>query len=114
MTIAKFHFNIDAAEYRQRCEKLQQAMEAEDLGGIVLFGSDYVLYYCGFAFIPTERPIAFVMSRQGERAMFVPRMEVEHAKANALIDKVEHYNEYPDNPHPMQVLQKMFGAMGMR
>ncbi len=28
-------------------------------------------------------------------------MEVEHAEANALIDLVAHYVEYPDDPHPM-------------
>jgi Xaa-Pro dipeptidase len=114
MTITKFHLHIDESEYSQRCEKLRQKMEAEDLSGIVLFDSDYVLYYCGFAFIQTERPIAFVMSRQGERAMFVPRMEVEHAKANALIDNVYHYTEYPDKPHPMEVLQKSLGTMGIK
>ena len=36
---------------------------------MVLFDRDYVLYYSGFAFIPTERPIGFVMNAQGERAL---------------------------------------------
>ena len=35
--------------------------------GAVLFDPYYVLYYTGFAFIPTERPIAFVVSADGER-----------------------------------------------
>lgn len=113
MTVEVFHLQIKEQEFRQRCEKLQAVLEQQDLSGAVLFGSDYVLYYCGFAFIPTERPIAFVMSRQGERGMFVPRMEVEHAGANALIDRVDHYNEYPDHPHPMQTLLTMLKAMGI-
>ena len=85
MAITKFQLEIKEAEYRQRCDKLCAYLAENDLSGVVLFNRDYVLYYCGFAFIPTERPIAFVMSREGERAMFVPRMEVEHANANALI-----------------------------
>jgi Xaa-Pro dipeptidase len=113
MTALIFHLQIKELEYRQRCEKLRRYLEEQDLSGVVLFNSDYVLYYCGFAFIPTERPIAFVMSREGERAMFVPRMEVEHAKANALIEHVYHYTEYPDTPHPMQILVKTLKEMGV-
>jgi Xaa-Pro aminopeptidase len=40
-------------------------------------------------------------------------MEVEHAQANALIDAVAHYVEYPDDPHPMTVLAKLLGEMGV-
>jgi Xaa-Pro dipeptidase len=113
MAIRTFQLEIKEAEYRQRCDQLCRYLADEDLSGVVLFNRDYVLYYCGFAFIPTERPIAFVMSREGERAMFVPRMEVEHAKANALIERVDYYTEYPDTPHPMQVLSESLNAMGI-
>jgi Xaa-Pro dipeptidase len=113
MTVTTFHIQITESEYRQRCEKLRRYMDEEDLSGIVLFSSDYILYYCGFAFIPTERPLAFIMSREGERVMFVPRMEVEHAKANAMIDRIEHYHEYPDYPHPMQLLQNTLSQMAI-
>jgi Xaa-Pro dipeptidase len=111
MTVTMFQMQIKEAEYRQRCEKLRSYLEAQNLSGVILFNSDYILYYCGFAFIPTERPIAFIMSREGERAMFVPRMEVEHAKANTLIERIDHYTEYPDTTHPMQILLKTLAAM---
>jgi Xaa-Pro aminopeptidase len=79
----------------------------------VLFDGDYVLYYSGFAFVPTERPMAFVMNAQGERRLFVPRLELEHAQANAVVDSVDHYVEYPDEPHPMEVLKKSLSDMGI-
>jgi Xaa-Pro dipeptidase len=113
MAITTFHLQIKEAEYRQRCEKLRAYLESANLSGVVLFTTDYVLYYTGFAFIPTERPIGFVMNQKGERGMFVPRMEVEHAKANALIDRVDHYTEYPDTPHPMYGLGEMLSDMGV-
>lgn len=113
MTVTSFHLQIKEQEYRQRCEKLRAYLVEQNLSGVVLFNSDYVLYYCGFAFIPTERPMAFIMSREGERALFVPRMEVEHAKANALIERVDHYKEYPDTPHPMQILLTTLKEMGI-
>jgi Xaa-Pro aminopeptidase len=114
MTVTTFHLKIKDSEFQQRCDTLCATLKAHNLDGVVLFNTDYVQYYCGFAFIPTERPIAFVMSQQGEKGMFIPRMEVEHAKANALIDRVDYYNEYPDNPHPMNVLQKMLHEMGIK
>jgi Xaa-Pro dipeptidase len=104
---------ISDAEHLGRCEQLLAHVQAEGWSGVVLFDSKYILYYAGFAFIPTERPMAFVMNIQGERALFVPRMEVEHAQANALVDRVDHYLEYPDDPHPAHVLARMMSDMGL-
>lgn len=104
---------IRAEEYVDRRNRLQQHLEEKDLSGAVLFDRDYILYYAGFAFIPTERPIAFVMNRKGETGMFVPRLEAEHAKAMAAIDKVGHYLEYPFDPHPLTVLGMMLADMGI-
>ncbi len=105
---------ITDAEYRQRCDALLDHLKQQQLSGVVLFDRDYVVYYTGFAFIPTERPIGFVMNQQGERGLFVPRMEVEHARQFALIDQVAHYIEYPDDPHPMQVLKRLLVEMGIQ
>jgi len=104
---------ITDTEYRTRCDQLSVYLQENDCSGVVLFDRDYILYYTGFAFIPTERPIAFVMSQSGERGLFVPRMEVEHAQANALIERVAHYIEYPANPHPMEVLKTLLADMGI-
>ena len=41
-----------------------RAHRGEGLSGVVLFDHYYVLYYAGFAFVPTERPIAFVARRR--------------------------------------------------
>ncbi|MBL8133961.1 MAG: aminopeptidase P family protein [Anaerolineae bacterium] len=113
MTVSHFQLQIAEPEYRRRCDALRDQLAARDLAGVVLFSGDYVKYYTGFAFIPTERPIGFVMNRDGERAMFVPRMELEHARANALIDRTAHYVEYPDSPHPMERLRTLLGEMGI-
>lgn len=104
MTITYTQIHISDAEHRARCDTLLDHIRERNLTGVVLFDSDYVKYYCGFAFIPTERPIAFVMRADGERTLFVPRLEVEHARANALIDRVAHYDEYPGKIHPMHAL----------
>lgn len=104
---------IKKEEYEARSEHLLEHIQSLGLSGAVLFDGHYVLYYTGFAFIPTERPVAFTLSASGERALFVPRLEVEHAQSNALIQRVDHYLEYPYEPHPMQVLKEALADMGI-
>lgn len=113
MALTVTQLKITDAEYRMRCEMLLDYCKTEKLNGVVLFDADYIKYYCGFAFIPTERPMALVMNVKGERALFVPRLEVEHAKANALIDRVDHYLEYPADPHPAHILTNTIKDMGL-
>lgn len=104
---------ISDAEYDQRNQRLQAIIEELGCSGLVLFDADYIKYYLGFAFIPTERPIAYIMNKKGERAMFVPRMEIEHAKAMADIDHVAYYLEYPNTNHPMNILVDTLKEMGI-
>lgn len=104
---------ITDAEYRARCDRLLHTVRAQRLSGVVLFDADYIKYYTGFYFIPTERPMAFVMSGEGERVLFVPRLELEHARANAVVERVEDYPEYPGDLHPMQHLVHLLQATGI-
>ena len=113
MTVKMTQLKISEEEHRQRSEKLLEHINAEGRSGVVLFDPDYILYYSGFAFIPTERPMAFVMNAKGERGLFVPRLEYEHAKSYTIISRVDYYIEYPHNPHPMQVLANMLKDMGI-
>lgn len=106
--------NITPAEFQSRAAKLLDHVRTQGLSGVVLFDNYYILYFTGFAFIPTERPIAFVMNAQGEKAMFVPRLEVEHAQSETGLERVDHYVEYPFDPHPAQVLKKTLDDMGIQ
>jgi len=104
---------IQEAEYRQRTEKLAGHVRELGLDGAVLFDPAYVLYYVGFAFVPTERPMAFVLNADGEGGMLVPRLEREHAQANALVQHVADYPEYPGEKHPTESLRALLGEMGL-
>jgi Xaa-Pro aminopeptidase len=79
----------------------------------VLFDPHHVSYYTGFAFVPTERPIAFALAAGGRGGMLVPRLEVEHAQANTAVQEVAHYDEYPGERHPLQSLLDLLGALGI-
>ena len=104
---------ISPEEHRARCDALLERIRAEGLSGAVLFDPFYVLYYAGFAFAPTERPIALVLGADGTRALVVPRLEVEHAHEKATLDRVEHYDEYPGEPRSEAVLEKTLADMGV-
>ena len=54
--------SITQTEYQARADKLLAEVQKQGLNGVALFDRDYILYYTGFAFIPTERPIGFVMN----------------------------------------------------
>jgi Xaa-Pro dipeptidase len=105
--------NITPDEFAARAGRLIEHARAQNLGGVVLFDSYYILYFTGFAFIPTERPIACVLGTNGQKAMFVPRLELEHARMQTGFERVDHYVEYPDNPHPMAILKRMLDDMGI-
>ena len=103
---------ITPAEHAARRDALMASAEAAGVSGVVLFDSVYIAYYSGFAFIPTERPIALVLAR-GEAAMVVPRLEVEHARAQPGIERVESYDEYPGDPRAETVVARTLSDMGI-
>lgn len=113
MVVTRLQINIKESEYQMRCDKLLEYLKQQNLTGAVIFDRTYILYYTGFAFIPTERPIGFVVNTAGERGLFVPRLEVEHARSSAIADRVTSYDEFPGNLHPMNVLVEMMGEMGI-
>ena len=105
---------IRPEEYAARRTALAACLDERGLSGAVLFDPHYVLYYTGFAFVPTERPIAFALAVGGRGGMLVPRLEVEHAQANAAVQEVAHYDEYPGDRPPLAALAELLGALGVR
>jgi len=103
---------IAKSEYEARARALAGHLSQQGLSGCVLFDGFHVTYYTDFAFIPTERPVVLSVNAQGERTLLVPRLELEHAQAEAVVDSVETYVEYPDNPHPMARLRDILRILG--
>jgi Xaa-Pro dipeptidase len=105
--------NIAPDEFAARREALAARLEERGLGGVVLFDPHHVLYYTGFHFIQTERPVAFAMSSTARGGMLVPRLEVEHAQANTAVSEIAHYDEFPGDVHPMSKLAALVDALGI-
>jgi len=105
---------ISETEFAARREAFAEALSARGLSGAVLFDPQYVHYFTGFFFIPTERPIAFALAADGRGGMLVPRLELEHALANTAVSEVAHYDEYPGERHPMESLRGLLDSLGVR
>ena len=105
---------IEEPEFAARRVALAAALEERGLSGCVLFDPHYVLYYSGFHFTPTERPIAFVLAADGRGGMLVPRLELEHAQANTAVQEIAAYDEYPGERHPMEMLRELCDALAVR
>ena len=101
-----------AEEFAAR--RAQLAGRLGELGrtGCVLFDPHRVSYYTGFTFVPTERPMAFVLAADGRGGMLVPRLELEHAQANTAVSEVVHYDEFPGERHPLTALVELLDAVG--
>ncbi|MDI3339439.1 MAG: Xaa-Pro peptidase family protein [Sphaerobacter sp.] len=103
---------LSDAEYLRRRRTILDRLGARDITGLVVFGPNNVSYFSRFGFIPTERPIAFVLTRDTS-VLLVPRLELEHAEAFALVDRVTAYPEYPGLRHPMEFLKDILVDLGL-
>jgi len=104
---------ITEEELAARRSAFAATLAERGLDGAVLFDPQYVHYYTGFFFIPTERPIAFALASGGRGGMLVPRLELEHAQANTAVQEVAHYDEYPGERHPMEGMRELLDALGV-
>ncbi len=91
---------ISDREYERRKERLLEIVKERGGSGAIVISPSSVYYFSGFRFIPTERPIAFLMNSSGESAIFCPYLEEEHAKRYAKVDEVFSYYEYPGERSP--------------
>ena len=104
---------ISEAEYQRRRTTILDRLGERGITGLVLFSPNNVGYYGRFAFAPTERPIAFLFTRDTS-VLLVPHLEIEHAEEFALVDKVVTYPEYPGERHPMDFLKDQLVEAGLQ
>jgi Xaa-Pro aminopeptidase len=104
---------IPADELQARRERLLEHVARERLDGYVLFGPSYINYFTGFSFLSNERPIVFAQSAAGETVVFVPEFEVERTRAETVFERIESYPEYPGREHPMRLVARVLGELGL-
>ncbi|MDR7554951.1 MAG: Xaa-Pro peptidase family protein [Armatimonadota bacterium] len=103
---------ISREEHLRRQAAVRHELRRRQLEALVLFGPAQIFYLTGFAFIATERPIALVIAPD-VAALFVPRLEEEHAAGHAVVDRVAAYPEYPGDRHPLVRLGALLDELGL-
>ncbi len=108
---------IAAQEFAARREAVRAGMVEAGLDALAVFYPARVAYLTGFHHVPTERPVALVLSRGGGAVLVVPAVEKEHAEGVPGLDHLEVYLEYPGEAHPMHRVAhvlRMIGAHARR
>src|SRR5690348_14818164 len=58
--------------------------------------------------------MAFLLTAEGEPALFVPRLELEHARSKTHFERIQDYVEYPYDPHPAVALKDHIVKLGIK
>ena len=103
---------LSDAEYQRHRDAILARTADRDLEGLVCFNPNNIRYFSRWGFIPTERPIAYVLT-PASTALLVPRLEEEHASEFVIADSVRSYPEYPGDRHPMQFLKDVLIEFGL-
>jgi len=102
--IHNMRLEINKEELNRRKLKVREELTSRELEALCLFTPTQVFYLTGFAFIPTERPIGLIFTKDGETYLLVPRLEKEHTLIYAHVDHVETYPEYPGGETSLGIL----------
>lgn len=106
-------FAIGEGELAARRRRVLEQVSARGGDAFVTYSPTSIFYLTNFYFLPTERPIALVLTGDDRLHLFVPRLEVEHAELVARADRVHGYPEYPSDVHPMRRFADVLRDLGL-
>lgn len=104
---------VTRGEIERRTSEIAGRMAERKLDALYLVSPSNIAYTTNFFHIATERPVAALILASGEKVLFVPRLELEHAEKYSYADKVLSYKEYPDEKHPMNVIADFMRELGL-
>ena len=79
--------SLSENEYLTRRRAIFEKTAGKHVDAFVLFSPNNVSYFSRFGFVPTERPIGYLLTPQ-RSILLLPRLEVEHGEQVGLIDEV--------------------------
>ncbi len=104
---------ISSEELKRRTKAVLESMKQKGLEGFLFWNSVSIFYISGFAFIPTERPMCLILTKDGKKTLFAPGLEQEHAQECPEIHEIRCYRDYPGKVHPLNQLGKLLEDMGL-
>src|SRR5215831_8409085 len=80
--------------YRRKIGQVQEEMAKRNLDALVLLKAINVVYTTGYFHLSTERPLAALIPKSGNPALFIPALESDQVKLWWVQD-YESYFDYP-------------------
>ena len=103
---------ISLSELQRRCGAVLDGVRRTGAGAFMTFAPTSIFYLCNYSFGASERPTALMLTSEAA-FLFVPALKSEHAEAEAQVDAIETYPEYPGERHPMLELAEGLEALGL-
>jgi Xaa-Pro dipeptidase len=102
-----YELRISQSEHKGRIEKVRSQLRRRRIDALYLVNPTRILYTTGFSHIPTERPVALVIPREGGLFFMAPHLEYDHIREECkLADEVYTYPDYPGKTHPMRLFAR--------
>jgi len=96
--------------YRRKIGQVQQEMAKRKLDAMVLLHAVNVIYTTGYFHLSTERPLAALIPKTGDPALFVPGLESDQVK----LWWVKDFESYFDFPGPVNRVRWIFERVAAR
>jgi Xaa-Pro aminopeptidase len=104
------HDRLEPEWYKRKITQVQAAMARRKLDALVLLDAHNVIYTTGYFHLSTERPLAALIPKSGEPALFIPGLETDQVK----LWWVKDYEAYFDYPGPENRIQWIFERVARR
>jgi len=95
------HDRLEPPWYRKKVAQVQAEMEKRKLDAFVLLDATNVIYTTGYFHVSTERPLAALIPKSGDPALFIPGLETDQVKLWWVKD-FEAYFDYPGAENRVQ------------
>jgi Xaa-Pro aminopeptidase len=104
------HDRLQPEWYQKKIRQVQQEMAKPKLDALVLLNSANVIYTTGYFHLSTERPLAVLIPRSGEPALFIPALETDQVRLWWIKD----FESYFDYPGPENRVRWIFERVAKR
>jgi Xaa-Pro aminopeptidase len=104
------HDRLQPDWYKRKVQLAQAELETRKLHALLLLNAQNVIYTTGYFHISTERPLAALIPRTGDPALFIPELEADQVK----LWWVKDYETYFDYPGPVNRIRWIFERLAKR
>jgi Xaa-Pro dipeptidase len=104
------HDRLPPEWYKPKVAQVQAELAKRKLDALLLLDATNIIYTIGYFHLSTERPLAALIPKAGEPALFIPELEADQVK----LWWVKDYEAYFDYPGPENRIRWIFERVARR